>query len=134
MLLRLNFLLIMPEVKLHLLHLLLQQVNLLWSHLHRNTSALFMVQISSSRILTVEHAISGFRTSYAKLAALKYSYSKRVLTKLYSALALPHVLHILPLWDSMSKTEQLKVRSEFSRLFMFVVRFSLHCMNSFILK
>ena len=64
----------------------------------------------STRVLTTELYISGFRASYAELAALKHSYSKCVLAKLYSALALPHVLYISPLWDSLSKTEQLKVR------------------------
>ena len=64
----------------------------------------------STPIHTVEHAMSGFRASCAKLAALKYNYSKHALAKLYSALSLPRMLYISSLWDSLSKTEQLKVR------------------------
>ncbi|KAK2717946.1 hypothetical protein QYM36_006662 [Artemia franciscana] len=40
----------------------------------------------STWVLNVENAISGFLTSYAKIASLKYSYSERVLAKIPAVL------------------------------------------------
>lgn len=40
----------------------------------------------STRVLSVENAVSGFCASYAKLGALKYNYSKCIPAKLFSSL------------------------------------------------
>ena len=90
MLLRLKFSLNMPKVKLSSLYVIVARRSIKESTSLKYLGLIYGPGKYSTRIFTAEYAISGFRTSYAKHAALKYSYSKRVLAKLHSALSLPY--------------------------------------------
>ncbi|KAK2719432.1 hypothetical protein QYM36_005052 [Artemia franciscana] len=54
------------------------------THNARDLGLVYGPDKHSTHILTIEHAILGFRASYAKLAALKCSYSNSQLLKSYS--------------------------------------------------
>ena len=61
--------------------------------------------ITSTRTLLVENVSKAIRFSYAKLASVKYTFNRKVLSRLYSAVSQPHLLHITPLWEWQSAAE-----------------------------
>jgi len=51
--------------------------------------------VKSSRLLVIEKITESFRSIYGKLVSLKFSFNRKILAKLYAALALPHLLYRL---------------------------------------
>ena len=89
--------------------------------------------IRSSRLLIIDKISKSIRSSYGKLVSLKFSLNRKILAKLYAAVALPHLLYVSPLWDWFTQTDRLKLWSIYCKYLKFLLRYPLHERITFIL-
>ncbi|KAK2704769.1 hypothetical protein QYM36_016979, partial [Artemia franciscana] len=86
--------------------------------------------VTSTRTVLVENISKAITPSYAILAFLKYTFNRKVLSRLYSAVGLPHLLYIALLWERLAPTEKLKLSSAYCKNLKFLLRMPLHKRNS----
>ncbi|XP_065578568.1 uncharacterized protein LOC136038978 [Artemia franciscana] len=90
--------------------------------------------LRSSRALFVDQVLSGFRSGYAKLAALKFKFNKHILARLYRAVALPFAHYISPVWHWLSNSDMLRIRSGFCKYLKFLLGLPLYLRNTGLLE
>jgi len=56
------------------------------------------------------------RISYSKVASLKFSLNRKILSRIYSAVALPVIYYVFPMWKWLSITDKLKIRTAFFQI------------------
>ena len=62
------------------------------------------------------------------------TFNRKVPSRFYSAITLPHLLHIVPLWEWFTVTEKLKLRSAYCKYLKFLLHMPLHERNSSLLN
>ena len=93
-----------------------------------------MEVLQKSMLLIIEKITNSIWSSYTKLVYLKFSLQKKIFAKLYTAVALPHLLHVLLIWDWFIQTKKLGLWSVFCKYLMFLIRYLFHGRNTFFFK
>lgn len=96
------------------------------------------INLGSDRFSVAKFIISyvetGIRISYAKICRNRVRMSRRCLTKLFNAVAIPHVLYISPFWHLLKKNSKNKVRIIYFRFAKLLLRLRLRSSNSWIMR
>ena len=72
--------------------------------------------MKNSQIMIIDSVTTGLRISYTKVASLNFCLNRKVLSRIYSAAALPVIYYVSPMWNWLSNTEKLKIRSVFFKI------------------